>query len=187
MSQTVTRKQCTKSKIGLGAPGAHPEPRLSAHCVCTAPGPRAQRALGVVSWLSPRSYRGRARSCRKPSQLCRRPGRAPCRRTPVRIAVCHVAAHVSCRGALLRCIVAQCHRIATQSRPPQPQYKSLYRDPAPSRTHYVPYCRLPGRIVAEQWSCRGLQHRATRCLPALCHDTIHCIVTQLGSSPSAAS
>ena len=59
------------------------------------------------------------------------------------------------RGALLRCITAQCHCIATQSCPPQPRYKSLYRDPAPSRAHCAPYRRLPGRIVAEQWPYRS--------------------------------
>ena len=40
--------------------------------------------------------------------------------------------------------------------PPQPRYKSLYRDPAPSNSHYMLYHRLPGRIVVEQWPCRGL-------------------------------
>ena len=32
-------EQCTESKTGLGAPGAHPEPRLRAHGACTVPRP----------------------------------------------------------------------------------------------------------------------------------------------------
>ena len=69
--------------------------------------------------------------------------------------------------------------------------------PGHERTH----CRTPqaqaGRIVAVLWPyrrpcyiparpCRGPPCCAQANLLALCHDTIHCILTQMGSSPSAA-
>ena len=47
MVQTVTQKQCTESKTGLGAPGAHPEPKLRAHCAGTEPRTRAGPCCGA--------------------------------------------------------------------------------------------------------------------------------------------
>ena len=91
----------------------------------------------------------------------------------------------------LYCAISQ--RSAVISRPkvaPQPRYKSLYRDPAPNRAHCAPchacawlYLRPPSRIVAEQWSYRGLLRRVVErpwaLPPSLAyHDTMHHIVTQ---------
>ena len=49
MSQTVTQKQCTESKTGLGALGAHLDPGCAPTASALRPG-SSQRSLGDVSW-----------------------------------------------------------------------------------------------------------------------------------------
>ena len=110
MSQTVTQKQCIESKTGLAAQ-VHTQRTMAARMV--RPGLRALRpsrpCRGVQGTVS--------QACGRP---CCRPGCAPCRHAPTRIAAHCVTAPVPCRGLLLCSIAAQCHRIVTQGRPPPP-------------------------------------------------------------------
>ena len=97
--------------------------------------------------------------------------RTPCRRTPTLVAARCVAAPASCREP--PCVVSWCaialYCSAVSSyrdpkSPPQPRYKSLYCDPAPTRARARPYRRPPARIVAYYF----LSWRAPmRCLSAL--------------------
>ena len=112
-------------------------------------------------------------------------------------AACRVApcrAHNDVSWRILRCIAAP---IATQT-PPQVTIQSLYRDTLHSKAMRArATARLAlrsavswpsnGHIVAQARPCRGrvlaVLWPLQLCPAAMCHDTIHCIVTQMGSSP----
>ena len=63
-------------------------------------------------------------------------------------------------------------RLCARALPHAPRAGRPYRRPL-SRPYRMP----PGRVVAESPAPRPAS-------PTLCHDTIHCIMTQMGSSPS---
>ena len=90
----------------------------------------------------------------------------------------------SYRGTLMRCIATQCHRIATQSHPlsHDTNLSIMTLLPAARTTRRIAYCLAvswlsSGLVVAYyavSWRAPALP---ARCLPTLCHDTVHCIVT----------
>ena len=128
-------KQYTESKTGLGAPGTHPEPKLHAHCVCTAPRPCAGPCRGahrcrVVSiprscCRSPLMCHGRAQPCRKPGWPCR---------------------------ALYRCTPRVCRCVPSYLRS---RYNILYRNIVPQ----------PSRASARCRSCRAFLSTVLHALP----------------------
>ena len=160
---TVTQKQCTESKTGLGAPSAHPGPTCAHR-------PRALRHIvahsGSVSWPStgrvadlPRSYR-RVHAFAVP-------------RTPLR-AVLHVSQHPKpYRGALWSYRSPWLPCITTHGHPLSATIQFLYRDPTPNgqalaraqlalhggRPYHGPLMvvswRRLGRVVIESWPCHG--------------------------------
>ena len=78
----------------------------------------------------------------------------------------------------------------------QPRYKILYRDlRQPGHARVGAIARLARRPAvlwpvswpyhAVSWAWPGRIMAPTAVPTALCHDTIHCIVTQMGSSPSS--
>ena len=71
MSQTVTQKQCTESKTGLGAQ-VHTQWTLAgARCSQAAHTAPRQRAHCSMSQAQHRPYRRRVAPCRAPARLCR--------------------------------------------------------------------------------------------------------------------
>ena len=101
-----------------------------------------------------------------------------------------------------RRVVRACYRIAalercivTQSRPPHPRYKFLYRGLLLARpcARVLPYspragrpCRRPHPTISQacsavSWSCPGWPSTPLRACVLLCHDTVCCIVTKPGN------
>ena len=133
-------------------------------------------------------------------QPCRRPGR-PCHRLcpylgrtarPVeRCRACHSS---------LRRVAGRWRRIATYIAAilrhkswPQPQYKFVSRLPLArscARARCRTLCEQADLVVDRSWPYRrhARRYRGPCCTPSpasptLCHDIIHCIMTQMGSSP----
>ena len=102
-------EQCTESKTGLGAQGAHPEPRLRAHAACTAP-----RPVCLLSLLC---------AC---SGCC----------VPVQPSMCHNTADPTVCLLSLLCATIQLSLLCARSAFYVPQYSRAYCVPAqPSMCH----------------------------------------------------
>ena len=183
-------QQCTESKLSR-VYSAHTltKPARTGHAHYAQAG-RVMGLCPTASWLVAGRVAGLAGcveglASRVPSLAERAVSSRP---RKCRCAPCRSSGAISWRAATLYRSALPSYR--DPKSPPQPRYKSLYRDPAPSHTHCapcraraLPYRRPPSRIVVKQWSYRGLLHRIVvrPCAlpPSLaCHNTVCCIVPQ---------
>ena len=192
-------KQCPELKLGrVHSAHAHGPGRA-----CTTHRPRqhyaqaahtasCHNAHSAVSWHALASCRGCAWPCHSAHWPCRRPCRSrtlSCRRPPdhdTKFVSQHrplprVVSHALLRNfaAFLRVLQPVSLPILRHKGRPQPRYKPLYRDSPLARPPTLALaaspCTQAGRVV-------GLCRRVASCIVApcaLCHDTIHCIVTIL--------
>ena len=188
-------EQCTESKLSR----VHSAPTLGPACAHTT------RALHRVASLAQSCHRpGLAISwpCvdTRPRTLLRAISQAPrpCRAPVVRVAALlrRVVGHWRGPPLARPLVVLRPKRLPP---PPSPSLDTnLYRDsPWPAKARFAhaaarPCSRagrivaLPHRVMGLAWSYRGHALAAPRPVSlALCHDTIHCIVAQMGSSPSS--
>ena len=196
LSKTVTQNS-TLSQNWVGCTRCTPYgPWLRTHCVHDA-----------VSWHALGCIVAHMASCRRPLLVTIQKNcivtqlllRALCDVSRSRTAVVHVVS---------QCAAAVSQPYCDVSRPkvaPSATLQKFLSRHSPWPGHARAHCRTPraqaGRIVAcvvaVLWPyrrpccaparpCHGPPSCAQASLSALCHNTIHCIVTQMGSSPSAA-
>ena len=157
MSQTVTQKQCTESKTGLGAQ-VHTQRTLAGRKVRPSRGHRGRivERSGIVSWPSTGRVAACGRPCHRRASLCRAPA-WPYRSTGSAVYQHCIATRPTAKPLppchdTIDCIVTR----------PQPDcllvtIQRLYHDTTPQRP-----------------------------APRLCHDTILCIATQSTSQAARA-
>ena len=203
-------EQCTKSKLGW----VHQVHTLTqpvrtgrAHCSRWAP---CRGVRCAVSWPPPRSYRGRARLCRKPGRPYRRlyhdtPSTKAMRahrvvryhacRSPKRRIMAHHGRVAACIAAILQyksrsqprykvCIVT-----CPLARPCSRALPHAQRAGPPYRGLLIAISwRRLDCVVAESWPCRGPWLR-TPALPSLAvsryNQLYHDPAPNIGSSPSS--
>ena len=172
MSQTVTQKQCTESKTGLGAQ-VHTQRTMAARMVCPSYAhcaPAARALCCVVAHSVP---------CRRPplGRLAAVP-RAPLCAMP-RVSQLFPR---PCRARIETQTSTQAARLS--------RYTHLYRDPISQQPGPRALALARGPAVSQAmlavswpllWPCRGpvqpYRGRACLAMHTLCHDTFHCIVT----------
>ena len=167
MSQKVTQNS-TLSQNWVGCTGAHPTDHDYAHgaprlCALRLDRPCSRRVVACRA-----SYRRLVAG--RVAGLAARSVAMP----PACIAVHRVAPPAPCRGLLLRCIAAQCRRIATQGRPPSTTIQTFVSRPWSQPSALRAVSRTLGRIgglLAISWpssDCFVARYAVSWCAPAHC-------------------